>query len=449
MSLFIAIMTSIMIFFLVVNSFHALLICCSIAELWAHWKFVDDDYFRTLLGTAGLAPVSVVVVSRDRCEEVLRSVRALLALDYPRYELILVDDGSTDDTLQTLIDTFEMARVSPAFMVSVPTKEVRGYYRSRLHPRLLVIDKHRGGTADAMNAGINAARYPFAMIVASSVVFEPDALLRLMRPFMLNRDVYAVSGWTRITDGSLDSHGRPMATVPRGIGAGARMVEYLRTFGYERLGWNRIASNLVFPDMAVLFRRDQLVSAGGFRTGVETPATDIMVRMHGQLSEAGINGLLLTIPDLVAWIASPDEMVLRSRGRRKRQRGLLRTLWEQKSLTLKAEHGALGVIAIPYYWIAWVMAPVVELAGYLGIIFGVVTNTLSGSFLWAYFGAVLGYGMLLSVWAVTLEAWTVSRYQRRGDLVRLFAYALLEPFGPRQIALWARVRALFPERSSR
>lgn len=227
------------------------------------------------------------------------------------------------------------------------------------------------------------------------------------------------------------------------------MVEYLRTFAYERLGWNRVASNLVFPDMAVLFRREHLLAAGGFRPEMETPGTDMIMRMQRHLGNVGIDGVFLTLPDLVAWITSPDEMVLRRRGRAKRQRGLLRVLWDHRRQTLNPEYGAFGMVALPYYWLAWIVAPFLELLGDAGVIFGWVTGLLAHDLIWAYLAAVLGYGMLLSVWTVVLEALTVRRYARRADLARLLLYALAEPFGPRQLVAWYRVRAFFTDRSLR
>jgi len=442
-TLLVDVLTAIMIFFLAVNSFHAVLICCSIGELWSHWQLAEDDYFRTLLGTEALSPVSVLLTTYNQRDEVMRTIHSMLDLDYPRYEVVVVDDGSSDGTLDALVNAFDMTLVSPAFMVSVRTEPVRGYYRSRTHPRLLVIDKGRGGQADALNAGLNAARFPYVLIASGTILLERDALLRLMRPFLLNRSVSAVGGGMRITDGTVDERGRRIAVVPSGTSSGVRMVEYLRTFVFQRLGWNHIASNLMFPDRAVLIRREQLLAVGGFRTDTPTPGTDIIVRLQQHLTNAGINPLFLALPDLVAWSTSPDDMVLRGEKRTERQIGLLRVLRAHRRMCFNPEQGAFGMIALPYYWIAWVIAPPIELLGYVGIILGGVMGVLPPGFLWAYAAAVLGYGVLLSVWVVLLEASTVHRYARLSDFARLLMYAVAEPLGRRQSIAWFRTRAFF------
>ena len=452
LAVFTTCMTGLLVFFLALGSFRALLLLCAIRELWSQWQLPDDEYFRALIGTDELPPISVVAMTYNEKEQVVQRVRALLDLEYPRHEVVMVNDGSTDGTMETLVQTFSLTRVSPAFTVNIPTQPVLGYYRSRVQSRLLVIDKARGGTADALNAGLSAGRYPYGLAAATNIIFEPDALLRLARPFLLNKSVFSVAAVLRSANGGRVVDGKFVPVVSRRFCPGVRTVESLRIFLFERLGWNRIASNLIFPGSIALFLREHLVAIKGFRTDVETPGTDLVVRLQRYLTDRGINARMLTIPDTVAWTEFHQRSardVSQSRSQLVRQRGLFRVLLEHRKICLNPEYGALGMIALPYYWAGYIIAPFLELLGYVGLITGIVAGALTGSFVWAYLAAVLGFDMLLSVWTVILEALTDHRYAHRSDIVRLLLYALAEPFGYHQMNAWFRVRAFFTIRSLR
>ena len=444
-----SVMTALLIFFLVMMSVRALLLLCAIPEVWSHWYVADDTYFRTLLGAEALPSVSIVAAAYNEGGGIVERTRALLELEYPRYELVLVNDDSNDDTLKALVQAFGLSQVSPAFTVSIPTALVRGYYRSPTHPRLLVIDKMRGGAADALNAGLNAARYPYALTMAdANTIVEPDALLHLTRPFLLNKMVSAAAAPLRVANGGTLAGGRFVPAVPERLWPGIQAVDMLRTFLFERLGWNRLGSNLLFPSSAALMPRDHLLGIHGFRTDAEAPETDLMARLQKYLTDRGVNAVMLVVPDAVVWTELPPAAfrdALEGGGRF----GVLQVLREHLRTCFNPEYGAFGVVVLPYYWLVSIVSPFLELLGYVGLIIGGVLGVLSGAFIWAYLAAGLGYGMLLSVWTVTLEALAGSRYTRGSDLRRLFLYALAEPFGYRQITAWRRVSAFFTHRTPR
>ena len=434
------VMTALLIFFLIVTTLRAIVLLSAIPAFWSHWYLSDETYFRTLIGTDALPSVSIVTTVHNERERVVERVHALLALDYPRYELVVVNDDSTDDTLEALIQEFGLSQVSPAFTVSIPTALVRGYYRSPIFPRLLVIDKVHGGTADALNAGLDAARYPYALTMATNVIVEPDVLLHLTRPFLLNKMVSAVAAPLRIANGGALEGGRFIPAVPTDCRGRGQTVEMLRTFVFERIGWNQFASNLLFPSSAALVPRDHLLAIRGFRTDAEAPETDLMARLQRYLTDRGVNAEMLTVPDAVVW-TELDPPQFRDALRGVRQYDVLSVLRDNLGSCLNPEYGALGVLVLPYYWLVSIVSPFLELLGYVGLIIGSVLGVLSGAFLWAYLAAALGYGMLLSVWTVILETLADARYTRRGDFSRLLLCAIAEPFGYRQMTAWHRVTA--------
>lgn len=438
--------TTIMIFFLVINSFQALLLMCSVPELWSHWQLADDDYFQDLIGSEALPPISVVASLRMEDDRIVAFARMLLDLDYPRFEVILAADGGRGAGVAELRRAFELYEVPAAFTINFATRPVRKYYRSRVHPRLLCIDKEFGSLGDDLNAAINAARYPHILPAAANVVFERDALLRLSRPFLLDRSVACVGGVARRANVSISGTGQLVSGRIRGWAAGCENVEFLRSVAFQRLGWNRIASNIAFPSGTVLFRREDFVGLGGFDPTESSPGLDFAVSIHKYLTDTGVNARMPVIPDPVAWTVTPSNVGSIGRARQRVLRGLIQSLSRNVSMLGNPEYGAFGVIAMPYLWLGLIIAPMLELLGYLGLIIGLLVGVFDSTFTLAYLAAVVGYGILLSVWTVVFHAISFQRLDRTSDIARLMAFAVIEALGYRQILAFFRATAYFAER---
>jgi hypothetical protein len=443
--MFVAMMT-IMIFFLVINSFHAILLMCAVPELWSHWQLADDEYFHALVGTDALPPISVIASLQRSPMAPVEIAAMLLALDYPRFEVVLVVDGAAADHLGNLVAALQLYEVPPAFTINVRTRPVRAYYRSRTHPRLLCIDMPDTSVGDALNAAINAARYPHAVAAGPNVVFERDALLRLARPFLLDRSVACASGILRPASGAELRDGKLTFRHGRGWVDGCQTVEFLRNFVYLRLGWNRVASNIVVPSNPVMFKREHIFGMGGFDASEEVPAIDIAVRLSRYLTDNGINARMPVIPDPVAWFIVGGDLRTAGQTRRAWLRGLRHALVRNSVMLGNPEYGMFGVVALPYFWLGVIIAPILELAGYFGLIVGLATGMLDSSFAWAYLASVVGYGILLSIWSVVFQVTFFPDNARRGSAARLLAYAVIESLGYRQLLLFFRSAAYLVDR---
>lgn len=441
-----ALMMTIMIFFLVINSFQAILLMCSVPELWSHWQLADDEYFHALVGSEALPPISVVSVLQAGRAGAVEFAHMLLDLNYPRFEVILVVDGGAGEALSLLERAFELYEVPPAFTVNVKTRPVGKYFRSRTHPRLLCLDKESSPLGDGLNAALNAARYPHAVSAAQSVAFEPDALLRLSRPLLLDRSVVCVGGVLRPSNFTRVEGGRLVPSRVVGWTVGCQTIEYLRNFMFQRLGWNRIASNIVYPSGTVLFRREDIFGLGGFDPDNDTPGIDIAVRLHKYLTDIGVNARMPVIPDPVAWSVVPTAMATIGRARQHWIRGLRSSLASNAVMLFNPEYGAFGMVAMPYLWLGIIAAPLLELLGYAGLLIGLGSGVLDASFAWAYLASVLGYGILLSVWTVVFQAVSFKRADQTGDTGRLLAFAVIEALGYRQMLALYRTAAYFAER---
>jgi len=435
---------AILVYFLALNSFYALLLVLSVPEIWEQTRLAEDDDFQRLMQSDALPPITILVPAHNEQATIEASVTAILTLEYRNYEVVVVNDGSQDDTLDTLRHAFNLYEVPRTYPETLPTRPLRGLYRSRTRTRLLVIDKENGGKADSLNAAINASRFPLVIAVDADTLIEPDALLRLTRPFLLGRQIAAVGGTVRVANGCVVEHGRVTdARVPRRFLPGVQVAEYLRAFLFGRLGWNRLGGNLIISGAFGLFRKDHLLAVGGYRSTSIVEDLDLVVRLHRYLRLRKIPYEISFIPDPVAWTEVPESARILARQRERWHRGLIAAMWEYKGMLLNPRYGRVGVVAVPFYTFGEMLAPLVEVLGYVVTVAGAAAGIVSTSFALLFVLVAWGYGMLLSLWAVVLEEVSFRRYRRPVDLARLLLFATLENFGYRQRTVYWRLRAFF------
>src|SRR5256885_8995803 len=435
---------AILFYFLALNSFYALLLVLSIPEIWEQTRLAEDEDFQRLMQSDALPPITILVPAYNEQKTIEASVTAILALHSRNYEVVVVNDGSSDATLEALRHAFDLYEVPRTYPETIPTKPLRALYRSRARTKLVVIDKENGGKADSLNAAINASRFPLVIAVDADTLIESDALLRLTRPFLLGRRIAAVGGTVRVANGCVVKHGQVLdARVPRRLLPGVQVVEYLRAFLFGRLGWNRLGGNLIISGAFGLSKRSHLLAIRGYRTGSVTEDMDLVVRLHRYLREHHLPDTMSFIPDPVAWTEVPTSIRVLGRQRERWQRGLLETLWVHRDLLFNFRYGAVGLIAYPFFLFGEALSPAVEVLGYVGMALGLTLGVVDLDFVWLFLSVVVLYGMLLSVWAILLEEVSFRRYRRRGDVLRLLFATLIENFGFRQVTLAFRLKAFW------
>src|SRR3989442_6750464 len=227
-----------------------------------------------------LPPITILVPAHNESATIEASVTAILTLEYRNFEVVVVNDGSKDDTLERLRHAFDLYEVPRTYPETLSTFPVHAVYRSRTRTRLIVIDKENAGKAASLNAAVNASRFPLVIAVDADTLIEPDALLRLTRPFLLGRQIAAVGGTVRVANGCTVKDGRVSdARVPRRFLPGIQVVEYLRAFLFGRLGWNRLGGSLVISRAFGLFRKEYLLAIGGYRLESLLRGIELLVRL--------------------------------------------------------------------------------------------------------------------------------------------------------------------------
>lgn len=384
-------------------------------------------------------PISLLVPAFGEEATIVESVRSMLALHYPEFEVIVINDGSRDRTLDVLIEAYELEPVSRAFQASVPHQPITAIYGSERHPRLTVVDKANGGKADALNAGINLARTPLFCVVDADSLLEADALLRAVQPFLLEPDeVVAVGGTIRLANGCQIRRGRVVSIgLPRNPLALFQIVEYLRAFLMARLAWSEIDALMLISGAFGIFRRNVAIAVGGFSLGTVGEDMEIIVKIHRHLRERRMPYGIRFVPDPVCWTEAPETLSMLKRQRTRWQRGALETFFKHRRMLGNPRYGMAGMVGYVNFFSADVLGPVLDVVGYVLMPLFWWLGVLSWSFFLAYLSMTFVFGVFISVFSLALEEMELRRFTRPVDLVILTAIAVLENFGYRQINnLW-------------
>jgi cellulose synthase/poly-beta-1,6-N-acetylglucosamine synthase-like glycosyltransferase len=434
----------VVVYFLVVNGWYMLLLVSSLLEMRRHMLLIADESRHLLLSSTLSPTISILAPAFNEESTIEGSLRALLALQYPNLEVIVISDGSKDRTVQVLIERFDLVPVKTIYQQRVKTKPVRALYRSSTYPALVVVDKENGGKADALNVGLSFAKGELVCAMDADTLIEADGLQRMIRPFLYATDVVATGGTIRVVNGSEVKFGRVVKTrVPTNPLAGIQVVEYLRAFLFGRLGWNRLGGNIIISGAFGLFRRESVLGAGGYLHDTVGEDMELVLRLKRLSYEGGGPGKIAFVPDPVAWTEVPESVKVLGRQRDRWHRGLADVLWRHRRMLLNPRYGVTGLVVFPYYAFVELLAPVIEAVGLIslavGLIFGIVDWNLAALFyLTAY-----GLGTALTAFTLILEDVSFHRYETFRDRALLFLWALLENLGYRQMTVYWRLRGLW------
>lgn len=403
-----------------------------------------------MLSSRMAPPVSIVIPAYNEAIGIVDSIRSMSIVSYPRLEIVITNDGSSDDTLRNLIDAFGLEKVRIPYRASIPTAHIKGIYRGKAAVPVTVVDKENGGRADALNAGVNAARYPYVLCTDADVILDRDCLVRSMQRIVEDRErTVGVGGNIRPINGSKVELGHLIEThVPRSLIARLQILEYLRTFISARPGWSRLNA---LPNVSGAFgvwRRTTLLEVGGFTEGHMGEDMDLTLRVHKFCRDNRLDYRIVYEPSAVIWTEVPPTRRVLRRQRIRWHRGLVQAVKDFRGLTLNPKYGKLGMITWPGYVLFEFLAPIVEAIGYVVVPLGLVLGLLSPKAIALVIAIAYGVGLLNSLIAILLDE-PYGYANGRSDTVRLISAALVENLGYHQMTVIWRIRALFGGRSVR
>lgn len=403
-----------------------------------------------MLSSTNAPPVSIVIPAYNEEAGIVDSIRSMSIARYPSFELVVTNDGSTDGTLDALIEAFHLERVHIPYRPDLESEPIRAIYRGRSGVDITVIDKGNGGRADALNAGINAARHPYVFCTDADVILEPDCLIHAMRRIVDDRErTVGVGGNVRPLNGSRIELGHLIdASVPARLVPRMQVLEYVRTFLASRPAWSRINALPLVSGAFGIWKRSVVVDVGGFARGHMGEDLDLTMRVHRMMRDRGESYQIVYEPSAVVWTEVPDTLRVLRRQRIRWHRGLMTAISDFKGMTFNPKYSSLGMVTWGGFFLFEYLAPIIEFIGWFVVPTAWMLGALSTeSLIWMILIA-FGAGLANSLTALLLDE-SYGFFNTARDTSRLLAMALLENFGPRQVTVMWRIRALVGGKSTR
>ncbi len=425
--------------------FYLFMLIVSTRYLRSMFQLDDKLPYEELLHSSDTKPISIIVPAYNEEVGIYSSVRSLLSMNYPEFEIIVVNDGSKDDTAKTMIEKFAMVKVNLVVRKSLETKKVHAIYQSKIYHSLYLVDKENGGKSDALNAGINVSKYPYICSLDGDSVLERDALLKVMKPIVeSNGDVIVTGGSIRIANGCEIERGEIMKIgLPKNPIAVMQVIEYLRAFLMGRIGLSKHNLLLIVSGAFGLFHKEWVIKAGGYRTNTIGEDMELVVRIHRLLKDEKASKRIEYIPDPVCWTEAPDSIKILRKQRMRWHRGLFESLWIHKRMIFNPKYGKVGLISMPYFLFVELLSALFECIGYLIVFVGLLLSLINFHTAFLFFLVAFLYGSILSMFSVLLEEWSLRKYETKKELLTLFFYALSEIFWYRPLTVFWRVEGLF------
>lgn len=387
---------------------------------------------NSLINRSPFSPgISLIAPAYNESLTIIDNVRSLLALEYPKMEVIVVNDGSKDDSMSKLINYFDLKEVRLHPIGHIETQAVKAVYKStnKAMSNLIVVDKANGGKSDALNVGVNLAKHPIIGCMDVDSILLRDSLQRLVKPFLDDHKVIATGGSVRIANSCKIEHGHlTEVKMPSGLLERFQVLEYLRAFLIGRMAWSGINGLLLVSGAVGLFRTDLVRKVGGYRTDVVGEDIELIIRMRRHMYDRKMKHKVIYVPDPVCWTEAPSSTAVLSRQRNRWNRGALEALIIHRKMLFNPRYGVIGMFSLPFWLIFEWMSPIVEA---VGIFIAIVLMAL-GIFNYTEFLAltlmVFAFAVFISTITIFIEETTFQRYTKKLEVFKLYTIAWLEPF---------------------
>ncbi|HEY4621181.1 MAG TPA: glycosyltransferase [Gaiellaceae bacterium] len=398
--------------------------------------------YSTLASSRFTIPVSVIVAAYNEEAVIENTVRSLLDFEYPEFEVIVANDGSSDGTLERMREAFALEPYEVFVRRILQSEEVRGIYRSAAHPNLVVLDKVNGGKADAWNAGLNVARYRYVCGVDADTVFDRNALLKVMR-FAIQDPARVIGVTSQIT--TAKNPERMLAAPPgrRPVDREPLMVyqllDFLRAFLNNRLAWSRLGFMLCSPGGFQIWRRDVLEEVGGYARSFTCEDIELTFRVHERFLRERRDYHVHCLPDSIGVTEGPDSIAKLIAQRERWQRVINETVVHYRRMWFNPRYRSVGLVGAPFYLLTEVLSPAIELLGIGSLVAAAALGLFEPVAFVAILGAMAFTNAALTACAILFDD-LQSRMYRRRDLARMLMLAPFDLVLYRPFIFWARLK---------
>lgn len=431
------------IYFIWLNGTYTIFTLLSLKEIRKYFFTLTYHNVKTILSSVFYRPLSIIVPAYNEESTIVANLKSLMSLKYPQYEVILVNDGSTDKTMEKLIAEFKLIEMKKPLRLVIKHKPIRRVLISLDHTNLTVIDKDNGGKTDALNAGINASNYPLFCSIDADSLLEQEGLLRAARLFAEDKKVIATGGIVRVLNGSTLEDGIiTEVKAPKKAVECFQAVEYTRGFLSGRTAWSLLGNLLIISGAFALFRKDVVQAVGGYRDTVGEDM-DLVVRLHKHSREKKLPYRILFVPDPVCYTQAPSDLRSLLKQRNRWHRGLIDSLLFSKKMFFRPKYGSIGIFGFPYFLFIEALGPIVEFLGYTLFILFLILGLISWEFALLFFAIAILWGMWINIGSVLLDNILYKRYGSLRDILKLCLFGFFELLGYRQLITLERLVATF------
>lgn len=398
-----------------------------------------------LLSSPIVPRVSILAPAYNEALNIVANVRSLLSLQYTDMELVIINDGSKDNSMDLLIEAYKLEKTSFYPYEYVSCKKIKGVYRS-VHPsfsRLVVVDKENGGKSDALNAGINVSSGKLFACIDVDCILEPNSIIKMVIPFIRERSkkIIATGGVIRIANDCVFKGGRlQKVRLPNSWICRWQVLEYMRSFLLGRMGWARVNGLLLISGAFGLFNRKLAIEAGGYRHDTVGEDMELVVRMRRIMEEKRIPYAVKFIPDPLCWTEAPSSWKILGRQRNRWTRGTMDTLKFHRKMLFNPRYRFTGMVSFPYWLFFEWLAPIIEFLGIIITILLLVLGYVNVKFLILTIILVYSFAVMISMYALWTDQRTYMQYKDRGDQWRLILAAFLEPFIYHPFLVWSALK---------
>lgn len=428
----------ILIYYIIFNAIHILLLVTAFIKIFGRMNELKGEWLSNLAKNNSLPEVSIIVPAYNEQKHIINSVYSLERLSYPQKQIVVVNDGSTDNTLDILKKELDLMQLPILFNSPIETKEVRAIFQSRLLNNVLVVDKERGGKGDALNAGINAVNSTLFVSTDADTILENDSLLKMVSSYLMDPRTIAHGATIRIANGCKIEDGLiTNIAIPKTMLEGAQVIEYLRSFFFGRFGWNSLGGNLIISGALGLFNREAVLRCGGYMSN--SVAEDIELTVS--LSESSYlrtrwHGIRF-LPDAFAWTHAPENIKTLKHQRIRWHMALIETMNRYKKMCFNPQYKLTGFLVIPYYIFGELMAPIVQVIAYFSITSALFLELINMDLVILFTSATLSLSLLQSAMAVMMEITVFRRFRSFKSMIYFSLYTLFDLIILRQLyCLW-------------
>jgi len=434
----------------VINGIHLLEMFAALFITPSYVSRMRNSDYRLIGASNNLIPVSLLVPAYNEELTVVDSIKSMLNLNYLNYEVVVINDGSSDNTLNAIINAFGLRKITYPIREQLAAKKIRGIYYNPDIPRLHLIDKENGGKYDALNTGINFSRYPYFVALDADSLLDADALLHIAMAFMQDKYTIAVGGIIRAANGCKIADGKILDTgLPRNGWALFQTMEYLRSFLVGRIVLNRINSMLVISGAFGAFQKSAVLSVGGYTAGALGGDMDLVIKLIRYMQSRKYKYTFSYLPNAVCWTQVPESFGALYRQRRRWQIGLMEVLGRYRKMFFKPGNKLIGMLALPYYFLLEIISPVIELFGFVLVPLAWKLNYISPDSLYLFCMAVFGFGIVTSIGSLAVEEFTNSGYIKMRELFKLSFLSIAENLFYRQLMVLVRFLGIFSYRQNK